>query len=97
MPTSNGAAREAANDGARPDASCRDHLTARFRARVRRAHALGSRPVGELLVEVAEACPAAESVILDRLERFAALDPTLIAAVGGRDWLEPHQLLRAVP
>lgn len=85
----------AANGGARPDA-CR-HQDARFRARVRRVHALGPRPVGELLLDVSQACPAAEHIILERLERFASLDPVLILAAGADDWLQDRQLLRAVP
>jgi hypothetical protein len=45
-----------------------------------RIHALGPRPLAELLVELmAGADP------LSRIERYAELDPAILAAVGARD------------
>jgi hypothetical protein len=57
----------------------------RFRHLVRRLHALGPRPVGELLLELARAHGIADD-IARRLEVYAALDPTVVAALDGQDW-----------
>jgi hypothetical protein len=67
-----------------------------FRENVRRLHALGPRPVGEYLRELLAAHPTAEPFALERLDRFAGLDPDLVRFFGGADWLEPRVLIRAV-
>jgi hypothetical protein len=63
-----------------------------FRRLVRRAHGLGPRPLGELLLEAAPD----HRVLIRRLERCADLDPAAVDAAGGRDWLEPRALMREV-
>ncbi len=68
----------------------------RFRERVRRVHALGPRPLGEFLAEVLATCPACRGLVLERLDRYAGLDPDLVRFFGGADWLEPADLIRAV-
>ena len=67
-----------------------------FRSRVRHLHRLGPRPVGELLGEIVAAVPDAAPVLAARLEAYARLDPHAVARLGGDDWLEPVDLLRAV-
>jgi hypothetical protein len=49
-------------------------------------HHLGPRPVFELLAEVAQGAP-----LIERLERYAQLDPEIVHAVGG-DVLPPTVL-----
>ena len=68
----------------------------RFREDVRRVHALGPRPVGEILAEVLATCPGCRGLVLERLDRYAGLDPDLVRFFGGADWLEPAGLIRAV-
>lgn len=52
--------------------------TARLRFLVARIHALGPRPLAELFTELAD---GADLVL--RLERYARLDPAVVAALGG--------------
>jgi hypothetical protein len=72
--------------GAHPTA---DHAR---RQQARRVHELGPRALGELLREI-ERDPTDVPRIV---ERYARLDPARVAAFGGRDWLEPRDLLREV-
>jgi hypothetical protein len=65
-----------------PEALRRD---ARFRHLVHRLHQLGPRPVGELLLEFADAY-GIEGDILARLEKLAELDPAAVARLGERIW-----------
>lgn len=51
---------------------------ARLRHLARRIHALGERPLFELLKELVSGADVAQ-----RLEAFAALDPEILAALGG--------------
>jgi hypothetical protein len=53
----------------------------RFRHLTERLHALGPRPVGELLIEV-----AAGRDLLDALEEHSWLDPELVARLDARCW-----------
>jgi hypothetical protein len=46
---------------------------------------LGPRPTGELILEIATA-HGLEADVLDRLERFARIDPALMARLDARDW-----------
>jgi hypothetical protein len=45
-----------------------------------RIHGLGPRPLAELLYELLSGADP-----LARIERYAELDPAIVAAVGGRD------------
>jgi hypothetical protein len=56
----------------------------RFRHLVRRVHNLGPRPVGELLLEVADD----QDLLLELLEDYARFSPAQIAALGADDWLD---------
>jgi hypothetical protein len=71
------------------------HLTSNhdFRQQVRRVYALGPRSLGELLLEI-ERDPMG---MRRHVRRYAELDPALVEAAGGRDWLEPQHLVRKVP
>jgi hypothetical protein len=66
--------------------------TAGFRALVRQAHALGPRPLGEILLELVPD----EQKLVARLEQLASLDRELIVAIGAADWVEPRDIARAV-
>jgi hypothetical protein len=57
----------------------------RFRGLTQHLHQLGPRPVGELLLALADA-HGIEGDILARLEKFAELDPVAVARLGGRTW-----------
>jgi hypothetical protein len=67
-----------------------------FREQVRHLHRLGPRPLGELLGEVLATCPGCRGLVLERLDRYADLDPDLVAWFGAAAWLEPRLVLRAV-
>ena len=58
---------------------------ARFRHLTDNLHSLGSRPVGELISEIAEA-HGIQSDVLARLEKYARLDPETVAALGADVW-----------
>jgi hypothetical protein len=45
-----------------------------------RIHDLGPRALAELLIEILSGCDA-----LARIEKYAELDPAIVAAVGARD------------
>ena len=62
----------------------------RFRRLVRHLHGLGPRPVGELLLEVADD----RDLLLERLEHLAQFDPEFARLMGAHDWIEA---LWAVP
>jgi hypothetical protein len=62
------------------------------RQQARRIHELGPRALGEMLREI-ERDPTDVPRIV---RRYARLDPVRVAAFGGRDWLEPRDLLRVV-
>ncbi len=55
--------------------------TALYARMVERVHALGPRPLGELLAEIATAT-GEPGLIADRLQAYAGLDPEVIRALG---------------
>ncbi len=55
-----------------------------FRRQVHRIHRLGERVLGELLIEV-----GADGAVVDR---YAALDPDVLAALGGDQFPPPVPL-----
>src|SRR3954453_8230573 len=67
-----------------------------YRERVRRLHRLGPKPVGLLIAHIVERVPEAGGPVLELLDRYAGINPWLLEAHGGRDWLEPRDLIRAV-
>jgi hypothetical protein len=77
-----GSGEDLAADTATP-ASNSQALRACLRSRhlTERLHALGPRPVGELLIEV-----AAGRDLLDALEEYSRLEPRTVAVIGARDW-----------
>ena len=54
----------------------------RYERQVVRVHALGPRPLAELLSEIA-AATGEPGLIADRLQAYAQLDPETVRAVGG--------------
>ena len=62
----------------------------RFERMVEHLHRLGPRPVAELLAEIATAT-GEPSLIVDRLQAYAGLDPAVLRAVGG-DKFPPNVL-----
>jgi hypothetical protein len=68
-------------------------LDPRFRQLPNRLWPFGPRLTGELLLEIA-AAHGLEADVLDRLERFARIDPALVARRDERDW-PPLPLARA--
>ena len=61
----------------------RMQLSPRFVLLVEQLHGLGSRPLGELLIEVAGADPSVQDDIILCLEHYRRLDPDLVHALGG--------------
>ena len=53
----------------------------RFEHWCRQVHALGVRPLGEMLIEVAVATGRPD-IVADRLQAYAQLDPEIVRAVG---------------
>jgi len=62
---------------------------ARLRHLARRLWRLGERPTYEFLREV-----EAGADLVARLESYAALDPEIVAALGGRDLPPPAKIVR---
>lgn len=56
-----------------------------YRRQVDRLHALGPRPLGELLVEIARNS-SAPAVVADAIDRYADLDPGIVHQLGGDRW-----------
>ncbi len=54
----------------------------RFEHLCRQVHALGPRPMAELLAEIATAT-GEPNLIADRVEAYSKLDPEIVRAVGG--------------
>jgi hypothetical protein len=75
---------------------CHSQADRHFRDRVRRLHTRGPRAVGEVLAEIIGRYPRTRLFVEERLDRFADLDPALVAHFGGRDWIEPAAVLRLV-
>jgi hypothetical protein len=62
----------------------------RFRHLVRRVWKQGPRPCAEILLEFAPDLDA----LIERLERYAPLDPTFVRIADAGDWLEPRDVIR---
>ncbi len=63
--------------------SCKTQLLVgpRFERQIKRIHALGPRPLAELLTEIATA--TGEPVLIaDRLQAYAGLEPAVVRALG---------------
>ena len=56
-----------------------------FRRRVDRLHALGPRPLGEFLAELA-ARPGSAGAVITTLNRYAVIDAALLHDLGGDRW-----------
>ena len=67
----------------------------RFRRKVERVHSLGPRVTAELLAEIG-AERNIRTVIDNKLERYAALDPEAVTVTGGDDFW-PAPLTEAKP
>jgi hypothetical protein len=72
------------------------HADAAFRHQVRRLHACGPRPIGELLAEIVGHYPHARPFVEQRVERYAELDADLVRWLGADDWLADRDLVRLV-
>ena len=80
-----------ATDRAEPTGSVAAETVAnlRFRRKVERVHSLGPRVTAELLAEIG-AERNIRTVIDDKLERYAELDPKAVTVTGGDDfWPAP--------
>ncbi len=67
----------------------------RFRHQVLRLHRLGPRVTAELLAEIG-AERAIQTVIDQKLDRYAELEPEALAAAGGNDfWVVPIREVRS--
>jgi hypothetical protein len=82
---------DAPHQGAGGGARLSDSLT--FHHHVQHVHALGPRPVGEAMLELAW---GDRDVVVAVLERYAGLTPALVEAVDARDWIRPAALVREV-
>ena len=60
----------------------------KFRRRVLRLHSLGPRVVGELLAEIG-AERSIQTVIDQKLDTYAQLEPEALEATGGSDFWQP--------
>jgi hypothetical protein len=68
-----------------------------FRDQVRRLHACGPRPLGELLSDIlARLCPQCRDLVQEQVELYGGMDPDLVHWLGGRDWIEPAAVVRLV-
>ena len=56
-----------------------------FRRHVERVHSLGARAITELLAELGSE-RSIQNIIDEKVERYAAIDPSALAAVGGDDF-----------
>ena len=67
-----------------------------FRRLVGHLHALGPRPVAELLTELVGHDEQARSDVLHLLEKYAGLNPALVHALGGSGFPAPpiHEVRR---
>ncbi len=63
--------------------SCKTQLLAgpRFERQIARVHALGPRPLAEMIAEIATAT-GEPGLIADRLQAYAGLDPEILRALG---------------
>jgi hypothetical protein len=75
--------------------SCKTQLLVgpRFARQIKRVHALGPRPLAELLDEIATAT-GQPALVADHVEKYSQLDPAALRAVGGDRF--PPSVLGAV-
>ena len=66
----------------------------RYEHLCRQVHALGVRPLGEMLIEIA-AATGQPDLIADRLQAYARLDPEIVRALGGDKF--PPMPLQVMP
>ncbi len=89
---------ESKRNGAAPPSRRRDLATAeiKFQRLVGHLHALGPRPVAELLTELVGTDEHARSDVLHLLEKYRGLDPALVRALGGSGFPAPpiHEVRR---
>ena len=64
------------------DATAQALTEPHFERMVEHLHRLGPRPVGELLIEIAIAT-GQSSLVMDRLQAYARLNPEIVNFVGG--------------
>ena len=83
-------------NGAAPPSRHHDPATTaiKFQRLVGHLHALGPRPVAELLTELVGHDEQARSDVLHLLEKYSGLDPALVRALGGSGF--PAQPLHEV-
>lgn len=62
--------------------------TPRFLRIIEQIHAAGPRPTAEMLIEFLEA-EGADPVALDRLHRWASIDPRIVRQLGGDRFPRP--------
>ncbi len=76
--------------------SCKTQLLVgpRFERQIKRVHALGPRPLAELLIEIATVTGEPD-LIADRLQAYAELDVVFLRAVGG-DRFPPRMVVMEV-
>ena len=76
---------------AAPPSKRRDPATnaIKFRRLVGHLHALGPRPVAELLTELVGHDEQARGDVLHLLEKYRSLDPALVRALGGSGFPAP--------
>ena len=79
------------SNGATPPSRCHEPapLETRFSSLFKRVHELGPRPTGELLLEMIGKDAGLQADALLLLERYAALDPAMVRALGGDDFVPP--------
>ena len=82
---------ERKGDGAGPPSRRQDPAPAgiKFQRLVGHLHALGPRPVAELLTELVGADEQARSDVLHLLEKYGGLDAALVHALGGSGFPAP--------
>jgi hypothetical protein len=79
------------SNGAAPPSRCHDPATTavNFQRLVGHLHALGPRPVAELLTELVGTDEQAHRDVFHLLEKYGALDPALVRALDGSGFPVP--------
>ena len=70
------------SDNTQIDATAQPLAGDRYECQVVCVHALGPRPLGEMLSEIAKATGRPD-IVVDRVEAYSRLDPELIRYLGG--------------
>ena len=55
-------------------------------------HHLGLQPIDGL----GSTCPRCHDLVLERVKRYAKLDPDVVRWLGADDWIEPAPVVRPV-